>query len=82
MIWKLHRQYAQRSLILEILPSKFYVGHNLAELTKTSGHVKGEDAADHKTVARWFKKFRSGCKYLDDQAKLGRAKNVHYYAVL
>ena len=47
---------------------EFELGHNTTEATKNIYCVKGESAVDHNTVNRWFKKFCSGCKNLDDQA--------------
>ena len=46
------------------------------EVNKNICRVKNAGAVDHSTVARWFKKFYSGCKNLDYQAKLGRPKIV------
>ena len=47
------------------------------ETTKSICHEKNEGA-----VARWFKKFCSGCKKVDDQARSGRLKIVDSEAVL
>ena len=44
--------------------------------------MKGERVVDHSTVIRWFKKFCSVCKYLDDHAKSGMDKTVDSEAVL
>ena len=60
---------------------KFEQGHNDAEAIKNICRAKGEGAVDHNTVTRWFKKFCSGCKNLDDQAKSSRAKTVDSVAV-
>ena len=40
--------------------------------------VKGEVVVDHSTETRWFKKFRLGCKNLDDQVSSVRPKTVDY----
>ena len=45
--------------------------NNAAEDTKES-----ESAVDHSTLTRWFKKFWSSCKNLDDQARSVRPKSV------
>ena len=44
---------------------KFKLDHNPTEAIKNICCVKSEDKIDHTT--RWFKKFCSGCKKLDDQ---------------
>ena len=71
----------QRNLIRELILYEFELGHKAAEATKNIRCAKGEDAVDHSTVTRWFKKFRSGCKNLDDQARSGRPKTVDSEAV-
>ena len=38
--------------------------------------VKGEGAVNHNTVTGWLKKFCSGYKNLNDQARSGRPKTV------
>ena len=43
--------------------------------------VKGKDAVDHSILTRWFKKFRSGCKNLDDQINFHSVKVVDSEAV-
>ena len=45
----------------------FELGHNATEATKNIYCAKGEDIEDHNTETRWFEKFRSGYKNLDDQ---------------
>ena len=56
----------QMSLIRELLLYEFELDHNEAKGTKNICCVKGEGAFDHCTVTRWFKKFLSSCKNLDD----------------
>ena len=58
---------------------KFELGHNAMEATKNIC-VKGEDAVDH-TVTKWFKKFCSGCKNLNDLSRPGRPKTMNSEAV-
>ena len=41
---------------------KFERENKATEETKNICCVAGEDAVDHNTVNRYFKKFRSGCK--------------------
>ena len=48
----------------------------IMEVTKNNYSVNGEGAIDHDTVTRVFKKFYSGCKDLDDQAKSGMPNSV------
>ena len=40
--------------------------------TKFIYWAKSEGTVDHSTVTSWSKKFCSGCKNLDDQARSGR----------
>ena len=42
------------------------------EATKNICWVKGEEAVHDSTVTRWFKKFCSHCKNLDNQVRWGR----------
>ena len=44
------------------------------EETKTFVAQKGKGAVDKNTIIRWFKKFCSDCKNLDDQVWSGRPK--------
>ena len=44
--------------------------------------MKGEDAVDYSTVTRWFKKFLSGCKNLNNLIALGRPETVDSETVL
>ena len=59
----------QCSLIWELILHKFKIGHNAAEAIKNNSCVKGKRAVNHSTVTRWFKKFCSGCKKIDHQAR-------------
>ena len=71
---KIAEMNLQCSLIQELRLYKFKLGHNAMEVNKNICHVKNAGAVDHSTVARWFKKFYSGCKNLDYQARLHRPK--------
>ena len=51
-------------------------GHNAMEVTKNICCTKGEDVVDHCTVSRWFKKFYSGCKNLNNQTTSGTPKTM------
>ena len=53
---------------------KFKQGHNTFEAIKNIYWAKGEGAANHSAVIRWFEKFCSVCKKLDTQAKSGWSK--------
>ena len=50
--------------------------------TKNIFWVKDEDAINHNTVTRWFKKFHSGYKDLDDQTRLGKLKVMNFKAIV
>ena len=52
------------------------------EATKNISGAKSEDPVDNSTITKWFKKFRSGCKNFDDQARSGRPKRVDFEAML
>ncbi|XP_029643946.1 histone-lysine N-methyltransferase SETMAR-like [Octopus sinensis] len=72
----------QSSLIRELMLDKFELSHNAAEESKNICCAKGEVAVDFHIVTRWFKKFRWGCKNLDDQARSGMRKTVDSEVVL
>ena len=59
----------------------FKLDHNAMEAAKNICCVKGERKVDHCTAPRWFKKFSSGCKNLDNQARSYRIKTVDSQAV-
>ena len=61
---------------------EFKLSLNTEEVPKNISCMKGEGVVDHSRITRWFKKFRSGCKNLDDQARSGRSKTVDSEAVL
>ena len=66
----------QHSLIRELMVYKFELSHKNVETIKNICCAKGEAEVDLSTVTRWFMKFYSGCKNLDDQARLSRPKTV------
>ena len=66
----------QRSLIQELMLSEIELTHNIAEATKNICWMISEGAVDHSTVNKWFKKFCTGWKNSDNQAKSGRPKTV------
>ena len=70
----------QHCLIWEFY--EFELGHNIAEATKNICCVKSEDAVNHSTVTRCFKKFCPSCKNLSNQARSGKPKSVDSNAVL
>ena len=71
----------QCSLIQELMLYEFQLGYNVTKAAKITC-MKEEGAVDLGTVSRCFKKFRSGCKNLDDQVKSRRPKNVYSKTVL
>ena len=46
------------------------------EATQNVCCVKGESTVAHSTVTRWFKKFCSSYKNLDNETRSGKPKNV------
>ena len=71
-----------RSLIRDFILYEFELGHNIVEATKNVCCAKTKGAVDRSTVTRWFNKFCSGWKNVDNQARLSRAKTVDSEAVL
>ena len=59
---------------------EFKLGHNAAEATKNSPCVKGEDAVDHNTISRWFKKFCSVCKDPQQSERTSRPNTMDFKA--
>ena len=55
-------------------PLHSYTDNTVKAPKKICG-MKGEGEIDHNTVTRGLKKFRLGCKNLNDKASLGRAEN-------
>ena len=45
--------------------------HNIEEETKNFLCAKCEEVVDYSTVSKWLQKFRTGCKDLNNQARLG-----------
>ena len=66
-----HHMNVQCNLIQELMLYKLELGHNIMNVTKNICCAKDEDAVDKSTVTRWSKKFCSGCKNLDNQARSG-----------
>ena len=61
---------------------KFEQGYNIIEATKNIWYVKDVGIIDNSTVTRQFKKFHSGCKYLNDQKNSAWLKSVDSKATL
>ena len=58
------------------------MAHNVAEAIKKNNFCsRDEGAVDCWTVIRWFKKFRSGCKKVNDRVRSSRYKTVDFEAV-
>ena len=53
----------------ELMFYQFEVGHNAMESTKEIRFIKDKGAVDLVIVTRWFKKFYSGCKNLENYAR-------------
>ena len=58
------------------------MSHNIPEATKDIYCGKSEDTVEHSTVTKWFKKFCSGWKNLDNQVISDKHKTVNSEAVL
>ena len=69
------------SLIKELILC-VWTGPYCHKITKNICCAKGEGAVDHNTVTRWFKKFHSGCKNINDQISLGKPKTMDSKALL
>ena len=72
----------QSDLIEKLMPYNFKLGHNTWKQPKIFVLPKGKSAVNHSTETRWFKKFCSGCKNLDDEARSGRPKTMNSEAIL
>ena len=59
----------------------FEPGHNITETVK---HIcmKDEGALTHRTITRWFMKFCTGYKKLDDRAISDKPKTLDFEAML
>ena len=68
----------QNMLIRELLLYEFELGHNAAEATRNICYAKGESHLDQSTANKWFKKFRSGEKNLEDKSRSGRPRTVEF----
>ena len=64
------------SLIWQFMLYEFELVHNDVEPIKTICWVKGKGTVDHSTVTRWFKKFCSDYKNLNNQERSGRLKSM------
>ena len=69
-------------LIRKLMLSKFERDHNAAEEPQNICCAKVDGAVDDRTVIRYFKKFREGCKSLTDQARSDWPKTENSKAVL
>ena len=79
---KASKMNIQHSLIQGLMLYEFKVGHNIITATKKICFVKSKGLVEHRTVTRWFKKFHSGCKNLNNQAMSGRYKIMESKTVL
>ena len=61
---------------------QFELSYSAAESTKNINCAIGDSTVDHSRVTKESKKFPSGCKNHDDQARYGRPKSVDSGAVL
>ena len=64
----------QHRLIWELMLLEFELGHNAMETTKNICSPKSEGTVNPSTITRRFKKFCSGYKNLDNQARSCRPK--------
>ena len=58
---------------------EFELSHDTTETTKNICCAKDESLIDHRTENKLFKKFRSCCKNLDDQASSDWLKTVDVF---
>ena len=54
----------------------------LQKQPKTFTAMKDESTVEHSTISKWFKKFCSGYKNIDNQAYLGKPKTLDSEAML
>ena len=70
------------SLIQKLKLYEFEMVQNTVEATKNICWAKDDGAVDYSVVTRWVKKFCTGCKNLNDQARSGRPKTTESEAML
>ena len=72
----------ERSLIQKIMLYELKIGHSTAKAIRNICWAKSKSVIDHSLGTRWLKKFRYGCKDVDNQAKSARQKAVDSEALL
>ena len=71
----------QHHLIREFMLYELELSHNATKVAKSICCEKGEHEVDQDTFTICLKKFRLGCKNLDDQERSGRPKTAGLKAV-
>ena len=61
---------------------EFEPDHNAVETNKNNCCTKGKGAVVLRIVNRWFMKFHTVCKSLEDQAQWGKPKTIDSQTVL
>ena len=69
------------SLMWALMIYEFELGYKAAEAVKNMCDMKGEGTIDHITESRWLKKFKLGCKNLNDLVKSDRFKILDSEAI-
>ena len=76
-ISKAAQMNVQRSVTRQLMLHEFELGYNAIEAVKNICGTKGKGIVDHCTITRRLKKFRLGCKNLNNQARSNRTKTVN-----
>ena len=66
----------QHSLIQRLMLYESELNYDTMEAIKNIYCAKSKGAVDHSRITKWFKKFCSHCKNLDDQVRSGRPTTV------
>ena len=77
-VWfKSHIDECEISSNSELMLYEFEPDYKAVEAIKNIYCPKREDAVDHSRVTRWFKKFHSGYKNINDQTRTDKSKTVN-----
>ena len=65
----------------ELMLQDFELSHNATKAAKNICCEKGQCSVDHSREIRWWKKFRKGCKDLDNKTRSGRHRTMDSKAI-
>lgn len=68
--------------IRKLVKYEFELGHSAKETLNNLNGAKGPGSVSHRTIQRWFSKFRSGNLHINDKKRSGRPREVDRTAVV